>query len=171
LLQLAECAKPSSKGVTEARMKKFERVQEAVSSWPDAEHLNKRQAAGWRLVNIEWEREVIPEVPKRSESDTSPREQIPYGLRVAGDCVHLEENPGEMAVLKALAELIIQDASFTAMADSLNQQNFRRRDGNLWTAAAVFRLTPRLIEIAPRMLSGTEWEARRKQLSRVAWNS
>ncbi len=154
-----------------AIMKKFERVQEAISQWPDEAHLNKRQAAGWRLVNIEWEREVISEIPKRSDAEQSAKQQIPYGLRVAGDCVHLDENPGEMAVLKALAELILQDASFTAMAESLNQQNFKTREGNLWTPAAVFRLTPRLIEIAPRMLSGTEWEERKKQLSRVAWNS
>jgi hypothetical protein len=152
-------------------MKKFERVQEAVSSLPDGEHLNKRLAAGWRLVSIEWEREVIPEVPKRTEAEAAAKEQIPYGLRVSGDCVHLDENPAEMAVLKALAELIIQDASFTAMADSLNQQNFRTRDGNLWTAAAVFRLTPRLIEVAPRMLSGAAWVERKKQISSVAWNS
>lgn len=152
-------------------MKKFERVQEAVSSWPDEEYLDKRRAAGWRLVNLEWEREVIPEVPKKTGAGPDVKEQIPYGLRVAADCLHLDENPSEMAVLKALAELIIQDASFTNMADSLNQQNFRTRDGNPWTAAAVFRLTPRLIEVAPRMLSGTEWEERKKQLSRVAWNS
>ncbi len=31
--------------------------------------------------------------------------------------------------------------------------------------------TVRLIEVAPRLLSGAEWESRRKQLSRVAWNS
>jgi hypothetical protein len=152
-------------------MKKFERVQEVVSSWPEQEQLNKRLAAGWRLVSLEWEREVILEVPKRTEAESTAKEQIPYGLRVSGDCVHLDENPAEMAVLKAIAELILQDASFTAMADSLNRQNFRTRGGDPWTAAAVFRLTPRLIEIAPRMLSGTEWEERKKQLSRVAWNS
>jgi hypothetical protein len=32
-------------------------------------------------------------------------------------------------------------------------------------------MTPRLIEVAPRILSGVEWETRKKQLSRVAWNS
>jgi hypothetical protein len=152
-------------------VKKFERVQEAVTAWPDEEQLRKRQSAGWKLVNLEWEREVIPEVPKRGEAESATKVEIPYGLRVAGDCVHLDENPAETAVLRALAELIIQDASFTAMAESLNQQNFRTREGNLWTPAAVFRLTPRLIEVAPRMLSGTEWEERKKQISRVAWNS
>ncbi len=153
-------------------MKKFERVQETVSAWPDEDHLRKREAAGWRMVAIEWEREAIPEIPKREEdAGGKTREEIPYGLRIASDCRHLEENPSEMDVLKFLAELIVQDASFTAMADALNRQNFRTRDANLWTAAGVFKLTPRLMEVAPRILSSAEWESRKKQMSRVAWNS
>jgi hypothetical protein len=28
-----------------------------------------------------------------------------------------------------------------------------------------------LIDVAPRILSGNEWESRKKQLSRVPWNS
>jgi hypothetical protein len=98
-------------------------------------------------------------------------EEIPYGMRIAADCHHLEENPSEMQILKFLAELIVQDASFNAMADALNMRGFRTRDARAWTAAGVFKLTPRLIEIAPRILSGQEWETRRKQLSRVTWNS
>ncbi len=57
------------------------------------------------------------------------------------------------------------------MAAALNQRDFRARDGRPWTAATVFKLTPRLIEVAPRILSGQEWESRKKQMSRVAWNS
>ena len=132
-------------------------MHETVTAWPDSDHLKQREAAGWRLVAVEWEREVIPEIPKKPEA--------------ASDCLHLEENSSEMEVLKFLAELIVQDASFTSMADALNRQNFRSRDGNLWNAAAVFKLTPRLIEVAPRILSGSEWESRKKQFSRVAWNS
>src|SRR6266851_336882 len=44
-------------------------------------------------------------------------------------------------------------------------------DGPPWNAATVFQLTPRLIDVAPRILSGAEWESRKKQLTRVAWNS
>ena len=153
-------------------MQKFERVHETVIAWPDSDHLKQREAAGWRLVAVEWEREVIPEIPKKPDAASgASREEIPYGLRIASDCLHLEENPSEMEVLKFLAELIVQDASFTSMADALNRQNFRSRDGNLWNAAAVFKLTPRLIEVAPRILSGSEWESRKKQFTRVAWNS
>ena len=48
---------------------------------------------------------------------------------------------------------------------------YRTRDGQPWNAASVFKLIPRLIDVAPRVLVGTEWEARKKQLTKVAWNS
>jgi hypothetical protein len=67
--------------------------------------------------------------------------------------------------------MIVQDISFTSMADALNVREYRTRDGHPWNAADVFKLTPRLIEVAPRILSGAEWESRKKQLSRVTWNS
>jgi hypothetical protein len=76
-----------------------------------------------------------------------------------------------MQTLKFLAELIVQDVSFTSMADALNVRDYRTRDSHPWTAASVFRLIPRLIDVAPRILAGSEWESRKKQLSRVAWNS
>jgi len=40
------------------------------------------------------------------------------------------------------------------MADALNVREYRTRDGRPWTAAGVFKLTPRLIDVAPRLLSG-----------------
>jgi len=67
--------------------------------------------------------------------------------------------------------MIVQDISFTSMADALNVREYRTRDGRSWNAAAVFKLIPRLIDVAPRLLSGTEWESRKKQLTHVAWNS
>ena len=84
---------------------------------------------------------------------------------------HLEENDAEMEVLKVLAELVVQDLSFPEMAAALNQRGFRTRGGQLWSALGVFKLTPRLIDVAPRILAGPEWETRKKQISRVAWNS
>jgi hypothetical protein len=76
-----------------------------------------------------------------------------------------------MPVLNHLAEMVVQDHSYKHMAQSLNERAFRTRDGKPWTALAVFKLTPRLIEVAPRILSGAEWENRKRQLSRVTWNS
>ncbi len=151
-------------------MKKMEWIREAVSVWPSAEYLKQRETAGWRMVAVEWEREVQAEPVAPSEGLASG-EEIPYGTRIAGDCLHLEDNPTEIQVLNHLAEMIVQDLSYNRMAESLNQRAFRTREGKPWTALAVFKLTPRLIEVAPRILSGAEWENRKRQLSRVAWNS
>jgi hypothetical protein len=151
-------------------MKKMEWIREALSVWPSPEYVKQRETAGWRMVAVEWEREVQAEPTALSEGLASG-EEIPYGTRIASDCLHLEDNPTEMQVLNHLAEMIVQDQSYNRMAESLNQRALRTREGKPWTALAVFKLTPRLIEVAPRILSGAEWENRKRQLSRVAWNS
>lgn len=149
-------------------MKKMEWVRESVSGWPNAEYVKEREAAGWRIAAVEWEREVEVQADER---DSGHSEQIPYGMQVAADGLHLEENPVEMEILNHLAEMIVQDVSYNRMADALNQRPCRTREGYAWTPVAVFKLTPRLIEVAPRILSGQEWDQRKKNLSRVAWNS
>ena len=153
-------------------MKKVEWVRETVTEWPTREYLEAKESAGWRLIAMEWEREVETEtVGAAPPSEGIAAEQIPYGTRIASDCLHLEDNPTEMQILNLLAEMVVQDLSYKRMAETLNQRDFRTRDGKPWTPLAVFKLTPRLIEVAPRILSGAEWENRKKQLSRVAWNS
>jgi hypothetical protein len=151
-------------------MTKMEWIREALAAWPSPEYLRQREAAGWRLVAVEWEREARVE-PAAASAEAAVGEEIPYGTRIAGDCLHLEDNPAEMQVLNHLAEMVVQDHSYQHMAESLNERAFRTREGKPWTALAVFKLTPRLIEVAPRILSGAEWENRKRQLSRVAWNS
>ena len=143
-------------------MKNTERIREDFSGWPSLEYLKQKGDAGWRLVAVEWERE---------SERTTATEEIPFGMRVAPDCRHLEENPSEMQILKLLAEMVVQDYSFPRMADALNTRALRTRDGNPWSAVAVFKLSPRLVEIAPRILSGEEWQSRKKQMPPVAWNS
>jgi hypothetical protein len=158
-------------------VKNFERFREELPHLPGQELLKQREAAGWRPIAIEWEREIttIPTAAAPAERSSGGQEasleEIPYGLRITSDCLHLEENPAEIQVLRFLAELIVQDASFKAMADALNQRGFRTRDNSLWTPIAVFKLVPRLIEATPRILSGAEWASRKQQLSRIAWNS
>ena len=152
-------------------MKKIDRMRERVSILPTAQYLSKMHDAGWSLVALEWEREVEMSGQTPEPKAESGFEEIPFGLRVATDCRHLEDDPMEMQTLRFLTEMIVQDVSFKSMADALNIREYRTRDGQPWTAASVFKLTPRLVEVAPRILSGTEWEARRKQISRVTWNS
>ena len=152
-------------------MKKIDHMLERVTILPTSVYLSKMHDAGWSLVALEWEREV--EVSGLAEEPPVPAasEEIPFGLRIAGDCRHLEDDPLEMQTLRFLAEMIVQDVSFTSMADALNVREYRTRDGRPWNAANVFRLIPRLIDVAPRVLSGTEWESRKKELSKISWNS
>lgn len=153
-------------------MKKIEWTRDILSAWPSYEFVKQKEAAGWRLAAVEWQRETEAGSQLDSPAEGSRfGEEIPFGTRIAGDCLHLEENPSEMEILNCLAEMIVQDLSYQRMADALNQREFRTRDGKFWSPLAVFKLTPRLIEVAPRILSGPEWEIRKKQLSRVAWNS
>jgi hypothetical protein len=152
-------------------VKKIDRMREKVTILPTSVYLSKMHDAGWSLVALEWEREVETsgEPPEREVPAAS--EEIPFGLRIAADCRHLEDDTLEIQTLKFLAEMIVQDVSFTSMADALNVREYRTRDGRPWNAAAVFKLTPRIIEVAPRILAGAEWESRKKELSRVTWNS
>jgi hypothetical protein len=158
-------------------VKKIDRIREKLSILPTSLYLSKMHDAGWSLVALEWEREVEvsneAEMSNASSESTAERgsEEIPFGLRIASDCRQLEDDPLEMKTLKFLAEMIVQDVSFKSMADALNVREYRTRDGRPWNAASVFILVPRLLEVAPRILFGEEWESRKKQLSRVAWNS
>jgi hypothetical protein len=152
-------------------MKKTESMRDALTSWPTYEYVKHHEAAGWRIAAVEWQREVDAEAPEEVPTPSGLTEEIPYGTRIASDCLHLQENPTERQILNHLAEMVVQDLSYAHMAESLNQRGFHTREGKSWTALAVFKLTPRLIEVAPRILSGSEWESRKRQLSRVAWNS
>jgi hypothetical protein len=155
----------------EALMKKLEWTRDIFSTWPSYEYVKQKESAGWRLAAVEWQRETEADGAHEAPEGSRFGEEIPFGTRIAGDCLHLEENPSEMEILNCLAEMVVQDLSYPRMADGLNRREFRTRDGKPWTPLAVFKLTPRLIEVAPRILSGAEWETRKKQLSRVSWNS
>lgn len=152
-------------------MKKIDRMREKVSILPTSLYLSKMHDAGWNLVALDWEREVEVSGEAPEPTFEPGPEEIPFGMRIAADGRHLEDDPLEMQTLRFLTEMIVQDVSFRSMADALNIREYRTRDGAPWNAASVFKLTPRLIEVAPRILSGAEWESRRKQLSRVSWNS
>jgi len=147
-------------------MVRSERKRDVLRGPIGAEYLESRMREGWRPVALEWERQVEGE-----SAEKAAREEVPFGLRVSGDCLHLEENPGEMETLKSMLELMIQDISLTRLAEELNRRGLPRRDGSAWNAAAVFRLLPRVIDVAPRIFSDAQWDARRNQFGRVAWNS
>ena len=152
-------------------MRKTDRIREKVSILPTAQYLSQMHDAGWTLVALEWEREIEVSGDAPPPPEEAGSEEIPFGLRIAADGRHLEDDPLEMQTLRFLTEMIVQDVSFRGMADALNAHQYRTRDGSPWDAVSIFRLTPRLMQVAPRILSTNEWESRKEQLSRVAWNS
>jgi hypothetical protein len=141
-------------------MARVERIREALAGPVDAEHMRERTEAGWRLVALEWQREIKGEEP---ESEVMIQE-VPYGLRVSTDCLHLEEDPDEKNALMMMMELIVRDDPFSQIASELNQRGFRTRSGSSWTPVSVFNMLPRLIEVGPKIFSSEEWEERKERL-------
>ncbi len=90
--------------------------------------------------------------------------EVPYGLRVAPDHVHLEENPAEVEVMMAILEGLVADMSMAFIAADLNRRGLAMRDGGRWTQSAVFDLLPRLIEFGSRLFNRDEWTRRRRLL-------
>ena len=151
-----------------------ERIRESLEGSLDSEYLKQREKAGWRLVGVEWEREAVPAAaagaagrgaPERESDVTQRIEEPPFGVRVGGDCEHLEENPQEMQFLLSMMELIIQDISLTKVAEELTRKGYRTRKGAEWGPVAVFNMLPRLIELTPRIFATEEWVERRKKLT------
>jgi hypothetical protein len=60
--------------------------------------------------------------------------------------------------------LIVQDLPLSRVADELNRQSFRTRDGFQWSQISVFNLLPRLVEAGPHIFSSQQWTARRQHL-------
>lgn len=144
-------------------MARTERIRESLTGPVDAEHMRQKTEAGWRLVALEWQREIQGEEP---ESETAIQE-VPYGLRISYDCVHLEEDPDEKSALMMMMELIVRDDPFSKVASELNQRGFRARNGSPWTPVSVFNMLPRLIEVGPKIFSSEEWEARKERLMKT----
>lgn len=144
-------------------MARVERIRESVTARVDAEHIRQKTEAGWRLVALEWQREIQGE---EAESETLIQD-VPYGLRVSHDCLRLEEDPNEKTALMMMMELIVREDPFSQVASELNQRGFRTRNGSHWNQVSVFNMLPRLIEVGPRIFSSDEWEARKERLMKT----
>lgn len=136
-------------------MARVERVREVLSSPLTAEYVQYKADSGWKPVAIEWE---------RLSAGAEGAVELPFGLQVADDCVHLEENPAEMEVLLSVMELIVQDRPLSQVADELNRRSYRTRRGLKWGPVEVFALLPRLVEAGPRIFTSEEWAVRRRHL-------
>ncbi|HEY3615324.1 MAG TPA: hypothetical protein VGK96_00845 [Candidatus Sulfotelmatobacter sp.] len=144
-------------------MAHFERIRDVISGPFSPEVIRQRTAAGWQLVSLEWRRE-LPESEAPSEGAFS--EDIPYGLRISEDCQRLEIDPTENRVLVTMMELLVQDFTYSSIVSDLNEKGFRMRNGKPWNRVALFNMTPRLIEVGPRLFSTEEWRKLRQRFSR-----
>jgi recombinase len=144
-------------------MARIERVRQDVAPSFGPDDLRRQTEQGWKLVAIEWEREL----PEEAVEPTVPGE-VPFGLQVAQDPPRLEENPTEREVLFLIMELTIQDGPYSAIADELNRRGYRTRQGMNWTPISVFQMLPRLIEVGPKIFATEEWQQRRLRLAKLA---
>jgi hypothetical protein len=148
--------------LTEVSMAHFERIRDVISGPFSPDVMRQRTAAGWQLVSLEWRRE-LPESEAPSQGAFS--EDIPYGLRISDDCQRLEIDPLENRTLMLMMELLVQDFSYSSIVSDLNEKGLRMRDGRPWSRVAVFNMTPRLIEVGPRIFSTKEWQKLRDRFS------
>lgn len=134
----------------------FERMRDVISEPFSPEVIRQRAAAGWQMVAIEWRRE-LPDAEAPAPTTSGFDEDIPYGLRVSGDCKRLEADPVEHEILALMMDLVTQDFSYPEIVAKLNQKGYRMRNGQPWNRVAVFQMVPRLIEVGPRFFSSAEW--------------
>ncbi len=64
-----------------------------------------------------------------------------------------------------MMELLVQDFPYSSIVSDLNEKGLRMRDGRPWTRVAVFNMTPRLIEVGPRLFGTEEWQRVRQRFS------
>ena len=143
-------------------MSQTERLRETLTAPLSAGEISEKVNQGWTMVAVEWER--------AAESPPEPApfsEEVPFGLQVADDCRHLQENITEKQVLILIMEMIVQDKKLSQVADELNKRRYRTRQGMAWNPASVFNLLPRLIEVGPRIFTSEEWVSRRQHLFKV----
>jgi hypothetical protein len=142
-------------------MGRTERIRQSRSGQLTQDEIQRRQTEGWRLIAVEWERDVSEREPTASQ--TPGHQGAPFGLRVATDCSTLIEDKTENEALLAMMELIIQDGPYSFVAEELNRRGYRTREGLKWTPVSVFEMLPRLIEAGPRILSSDNWYRRKQQ--------
>jgi hypothetical protein len=140
-------------------MAHFERIRDVISGPLSPEVIERRTAAGWQLVSIEWRRE-LPDAERPTEGAFS--EDIPYGLRISDDCHRLEIEPKENQALMLMMNLLGQDFSYSHIVSDLNEKGFRTREGRLWSRVSVFNMMPRLIEVGPRLFHSDEWKTQQR---------
>lgn len=140
----------------------MERMRQLVSAPLEEADLSQQAEKGWRLVAIEWEREI-------ETAEGQLPGDLPFGLQIAvGEAQRLEENPREREILFQLMELMVQESSYARIAEEINRRGFRTREGAKWTPVSVFEMLPRLIEVGPQVFQSSEWRKRRQHFTEAS---
>ncbi len=137
-----------------------QRERQVVNAPVEALELQRRAKEGWRLVAVEWERDLPQTMPDLSD-------QVPFGLQLAPETATLELNPNEWQALILMMDMTVQEGPYWTIAEELNRRGFRTREGQPWTPISVFQMLPRLIEIGPKIFATDEWRKRREHLHRA----
>jgi len=140
-----------------------ERVREQLPQGISDDYIEERERRGWTLVAVEWQR---PE--SEVAAATLRRTEVPYGLQVSEDFLHLEENPLEVETMVRMLDLIVEDRPLWEVAKDINTQGLRNRQGGEWTQSQIFDLLPRLIEVAPDIFGTDDWAQLRQLRKRRA---
>ena len=138
-------------------LKTTERVRQVISGPLEAADLQQRTEEGWKLIAIEWEREV-------ESAGGQLLAEVPFGLQISPETQRLEQNPGEREILLQLMELLVQEGSYAHIAEEINRRGLRTRMGEKWTPVSVFEMLPRLIEVGPQLFQSAEWQKRRQHV-------
>jgi hypothetical protein len=147
-------------------MPKMERTRETVNGLPSLEYLSRKVQDGWKLVGLEWEREV-PGVDVPGDEPREWTEQIPYGLRVSDDCTRLVENPVELEIITIALDMIVEDCPLSRVSDELNLRGYRTRQGGNWSPGTLFGMLPRMVQVGPKLFTSQQWTERRQRLPKV----
>jgi hypothetical protein len=149
-------------------MPSLQRKREVLSSPLTAADLERKAGEGWKPVAVIWERQVDGQEAATAPALADIAQPVPYGLKIAEDCVALEQDLQEREALLLMLEMIVQDKPLSETAEELNRRGFRTRLNSKWTPGSVFDMLPRLIEVGPRVFSTQEWVVRRGKLMNVS---
>jgi hypothetical protein len=142
-------------------------MREVLSNPLTAADLDRKASQGWKPVAVIWERQVDGPPDQGAPALADITQPVPYGLKIAEDCVALEQDVQEREALLVMLEMIVQDKPLSETAEELNRRGFRTRLNSKWTPGSVFDMLPRLIEVGPRVFNTEEWVVRRGKLMNV----
>jgi hypothetical protein len=144
-------------------MPRLQHTREVLINPLTASDIQRRAAEGWKPAAVIWQRTVADGEPPIADIT----EPVPYGLKIAEDCIALEQDVVEREALIVMLEMIIQDKPLSEIAQELNRRGLSTRHKSNWTPGSVFDMLPRLIEVGPRVFSTQEWVTRRGKLMNV----